>query len=71
MNHNVTQKLQTERLKSVVHIRIEAPTLSQFRTIAEREGRTPCNLARKVITDFVRSSQLEAAKKTVPILEAV
>lgn len=63
MNHNVSQSRDGSRLESVFHVRIETATLSLFREIAERDGRTPSGLARKVVTDFVRRSQAEAAPK--------
>ena len=64
MNHNVSQFTnggnRPERCESVMHVRIETSTLDGLRQIASRESRTPSNLARMVITDFVRGGQLRA-----------
>lgn len=60
MYHNVSQSSEAERCESVMHVRIETSTLDGLRRIANREARTPSNLARKVITDFVRGGQLQA-----------
>lgn len=49
-----------ERCESVMHVRIETSTLDGLRQIASRESRTPSNLARKLITDFVRGGQIHA-----------
>lgn len=64
MYHNVSQftnaESRAERCESIMHVRIETSTLDGLRQIASRESRTPSNLARKVITDFVRGGQLHA-----------
>lgn len=70
MYHNVSQFTngnaapaapRSSRMDGVMHIRVATPTIDGLRTIAIREGRTPSNLARKVITDFVRRTQMETA----------
>lgn len=64
MYHNVSQftnaEGRAERCESVMHVRIETSTLDGLRQIASRESRTPSNLARKIITDFVRDGRIEA-----------
>lgn len=74
MCHNVSQFTDSvqrvERCESVMHVRIETSTLDGLRQIASRESRTPSNLARKVITDFVRGGQLRAVPQTPAVQSA-
>lgn len=74
MFHNVSQfkdgGQRVERCESVMHVRIETSTLDGLRQIASRESRTPSNLARKVITDFVRGGQLHAVPPTPEVQSA-
>ena len=59
MKHDVTQnKSQAceSRLESVMHVRIDSRTLDAFRRIARSESRSPSNLVRKIVTDFVSSN---------------
>ena len=58
MKHDVSQmkaKCEDARMESVMHIRIDSRTLDEFRRIARSEARSPSNLVRKLVTDFVRS----------------
>ena len=42
-------------MESVMHFRIDSRTLDGFRRIANSEARSPSNLFRKLVTEFVRS----------------
>ena len=58
MKHDVSQKkakCDDARMESVIHFRIDSRTLDGFRRIARSEARSPSNLVRKLVTDFVRS----------------
>lgn len=59
MNDNVIQTDAGRRMTSVIQFRVDPSTAKGFATIALRDRRTPSNLARKIITDFVQQSQLE------------
>ena len=39
-----------------MHFRIDSQTLDGFRRIARFESRSPSNLVRKIVTDFVSSN---------------
>ena len=70
-NYNGTQNGEARPpLDGHFVVRIETATLADFRMIAERDGRTPSNLARKVITDFVRGRQTLNAVPPEPTVQA-
>lgn len=59
MEHDVSQmkaKCEDARMESVIHFRIDSRTLDAFRRIAKSEARSPSNLVRKLVTDFVSSN---------------
>lgn len=59
MRHDVLQmkdKCEDARMESVMHFRIDSQTLDRFRRIARSESRSPSNLVRKIVTDFVSSN---------------
>ena len=59
MKHDVSQTKRQycdSRLESVMHVRIDSQTLDVFRRIARSESRSPSNLVRKIVTDFVSSN---------------
>lgn len=54
-------------MESVMRFRIDAPTFTSFCEIAQSEDRSPSNLARKLLTDFVRGRQLHAVPPTAAV----
>lgn len=71
MKYDVSQtkrKACVSKLESVMHFRIDSQTLDGFRRIALSESRSPSNLVRKIVTDFVsRNGQVSNGQvKAVP-----